>query len=412
MLKEELASSFKIRPYEKRSGLVIGKLGAGNKKCLDYLPYPNVLAIGNMGSWKMGAVVKPVCERALRDGHSVVVVSGKAEAYNDLHTMFEQAGYTVKHVNFYDLQESDSWNCLNWVRSKKTKVEKGFAASEIALNLLDSADEPKALKNSAVSLLKALILRLDAGDSGGGGKETLADIYDMLCQSDAAEYIDSLFSKAFSPEIPDRVVNAYESWKKELNMIGEEKRQSVFDAITRALMVLKDENAKRVLTGEDVDFSVIGKEKCAYFVSCPVPATKCTPFAPLFTEIAFRSMIDENSDEIHGEIILLNTGAYDCRIRNLDLMVEIAKERNCAFCITESPYGIDSSYKNDISGIAANCDIVDVLGERVGEDDVPFLRTKADDKTLSDLKLYDLGVKEVAVFIRQEKPFIVNKANC
>ena len=81
MLKEELASSIKIRPYEKCSGLVIGKLGAGNKKCLDYLSYPNVLAIGNMGSGKMRAVVKPVCERAIRDGHSVVVVSGKAEAY-------------------------------------------------------------------------------------------------------------------------------------------------------------------------------------------------------------------------------------------------------------------------------------------------------------------------------------------
>lgn len=255
---------------DKIEGVIFGKdLETGDIISLpvDSRLNRNFAICGSQGSMKSRAFARVMALQCIRRGESVYFTDPKSELYEDLASYFKEEGYTVKQFNLIDLIHSDAWNCLG-------EIDDGglidVFCDVVIRNTTDKFDH--FYDNVEMDLLKALCLYVF--EDYPTEKKTFPEAYKLLLNK-SVEMLDSIFER-----LPDShpAKGPYRLFSKADKVKG----NAVLGLGTR-LQILQNKMVQQITSHTDIDLTLPGREKCAYFCITSDQDSTYDVLATLFT---------------------------------------------------------------------------------------------------------------------------------
>ena len=255
---------------DKVEGVIFGKdLETGDIISLpvDSRLNRNFAICGSQGSMKSRAFARVMALQCIRRGESVYFTDPKSELYEDLASYFKEEGYTVKQFNLIDLIHSDAWNCLG-------EIDDGglidVFCDVVIRNTTDKFDH--FYDNVEMDLLKALCLYVF--EDYPPEKKTFPEAYKLLLNK-SVEMLDSIFER-----LPDShpAKGPYRLFSKADKVKG----NAVLGLGTR-LQILQNKMVQQITSHTDIDLTLPGREKCAYFFITSDQDSTYDVLATLFT---------------------------------------------------------------------------------------------------------------------------------
>lgn len=271
MKKEELLQILKTdKDTRTVNGIIFGKeLDTGDIISLpiDSRLNRNIAVCGSQGSMKSRAFARVMALQCVRRGESMYVTDPKSELYEDLCAYLKAEGYTVKQLNLIQLIHSDAWNCL-------AEIEGGelidVFCDVVIRNTTDKFDH--FYDNVEMDLLKALCLYVH--EEYPPEQKTFAEAYKLLLNK-SVEALDSIFER-----LPGNhpAKGPYQLFSKAEKVKG----NAVLGLGTR-LQILQNKLVQQITSHTDIDLTLPGKEKCAYFCITSDQDSTYDMLATLFT---------------------------------------------------------------------------------------------------------------------------------
>ena len=191
----------------------------------------------------------------------------KSELYEDLAAYFKEQGYTVKQFNLIDLSHSNAWDCL-------AEIDDGSMidvfVDVVIRNTTDKFDH--FYDNVEMDLLKALCLYVY--EEYPEGKKTFPEAYKLLLNK-SVEMLDSIFER-LPTNHPAR--GPYQLFSKAEKVKG----NAVLGLGTR-LQIMQNKLVQQITSNKDIDLTLPGKQKCAYFCITSDQDSTFDVLATLFT---------------------------------------------------------------------------------------------------------------------------------
>lgn len=240
------------RDVREIKGIILGTdLGSGNILSLppESRLNRNIAVCGSQGSMKSRAFARNMILQCVRRGESMFVTDPKSELYEDTAAYLKAEGYTVRLWNLIDLDHSDAWDCL-------AEIDGGGLIDTfvdvVIRNTTDKFDH--FYDNTEMDLLKALCLYVyheyEEKD------RTFAEAYKLLINQ-SLEAIDGIFDNLPTTH-PAK--GPYRLFSKAEKVKG----NAVLGLGTR-LQIMQNEKVQKITSYREIDLTLPGREKCAYF---------------------------------------------------------------------------------------------------------------------------------------------------
>ena len=258
------------RGMEHIKGIIFGReLSNGNILSLpvDSRLNRNIAVCGSQGSMKSRAFARVMALQCVRRGESMYITDPKSELYEDLCAYLKDEGYVVKQLNLIQLTHSDAWNCL-------AEIEEGelidVFCDVVIRNTTDKFDH--FYDNVEMDLLKALCLYVF--EEYPQEQKTFPEAYKLLLNK-SVEMLDSIFER-LPTDHPAK--GPYQLFSKAEKVKG----NAVLGLGTR-LQILQNKMVQQITSHTDIDLSLPGKQKCAYFCITSDQDSTYDMLATLFT---------------------------------------------------------------------------------------------------------------------------------
>lgn len=271
MKKDELIQILKTdKDTGSVEGIIFGKeLDTGNIISLpvDSRLNRNIAVCGSQGSMKSRAFARVMALQCVRRGESMYITDPKSELYEDLCAYLKSEGYTVKQLNLIQLTHSDAWNCL-------AEIDEGelidVFCDVVIRNTTDKFDH--FYDNVEMDLLKALCLYVY--EEYPPEQKTFPEAYKLLLNK-SVEALDSIFER-----LPGNhpAKGPYQLFSKAEKVKG----NAVLGLGTR-LQILQNKLVQQITSHTDIDLTLPGREKCAYFCITSDQDSTYDMLATLFT---------------------------------------------------------------------------------------------------------------------------------
>lgn len=240
------------RDVRNVDGIILGlEMTSGNILSLpvDSRLNRNIAVCGSQGSMKSRAFARNMILQCVRRGESMFVTDPKSELYEDMVAYLKAQGYTVRQWNLIDLENSDAWDCLAEID------EGGLIDTFVDVVIRNTTDKfDHFYDNVEMDLLKALCLYVyheyEEKD------RTFAESYKILINQ-SLEAIDGIFDRLPTSH-PAK--GPYRLFSKAEKVKG----NAVLGLGTR-LQILQNEKVQKITSHKEIDLTLPGKEKCAYF---------------------------------------------------------------------------------------------------------------------------------------------------
>lgn len=227
----------------------------------------NFAVCGSQGSMKSRAFARVMALQCIRRGESVYLTDPKSELYEDLSFYFRESGYTVKQLNLIQLEHSDAWNCLG-------EIDDGSLidvfCDVVIRNTTDKFDH--FYDNTEMDLLKALCLYVF--HEYPPEKRTFPEAYKLLINK-SVDMLDAIFDR-LPTHHPAR--GPYQLFAKAEKVKG----NAVLGLGTR-LQIMQNKLVQQITSHDEIDLSLPGREKCAYFCITSDQDSTFDMLATLFT---------------------------------------------------------------------------------------------------------------------------------
>ncbi len=227
----------------------------------------NFAVCGSQGSMKSRAFARVMALQCIRRGESIYLTDPKSELYEDLCAYLRSCGYTVRQLNLIHLQHSDAWNCLG-------EIDDGSLidvfCDVVIRNTTDKFDH--FYDNTEMDLLKALCLYVF--NDYPPEKRTFAEAYKLLINK-SVEMLDAIFARLPTSH-PAR--GPYQLFAKADKVKG----NAVLGLGTR-LQIMQNKLVQQITSHNEIDLSLPGREKCAYFCITSDQDSTYDVLATLFT---------------------------------------------------------------------------------------------------------------------------------
>ena len=233
-------------------GIILGlEMESGNVLSLpvDSRLNRNIAVCGSQGSMKSRAFARNMILQCVRRGESMFITDPKSELYEDTVAYLKEQGYTVRQWNLIDLDNSDAWDCL-------AEIDEGglidIFVDVVIRNTTDKYDH--FYDNVEMDLLKALCLYVyhEYQDKD----RTFAEGYKILINQ-SLEAIDGIFDRLPTTH-PAK--GPYRLFAKAEKVKG----NAVLGLGTR-LQIMQNEKVQKITSHKEIDLTLPGQEKCAYF---------------------------------------------------------------------------------------------------------------------------------------------------
>ena len=286
-----------IRPVENCVGHIYGMLDDKAAQCLDFFPDPNdptshlnghIFAIGASGSGKTFSVGKTYCYQSIKLGHSVIHSDPKGELFSELASVYRKHGYIVRRLNFNNPVKSDGWDCLKSIRTAKSTTEKEILVDRFASAVISQiSDNPNSIYYSGPEmLLKALLLRLLLDPGYSDEEKNIRTIYSWVTDPGGIQFLQELFNPS---KVPPAAAPCLGPWGT-FNGGSEALKGNLIINLASGISALGTDIIGDILSTDDMDISLPGIRKCAYFVQFPVPNDAYRFPVALFFTMLFEAL--------------------------------------------------------------------------------------------------------------------------
>ena len=324
----------------------------------------NIAVFGASGTMKSRAVIRNALFQALRRGESVVVTDPKGELYADTAELYRQNGYEVKIFNLVEPQHSDSWNCMADLGGDTLMAQ---VLTNVIIGNTSSGKGDHFWDNGEGNLLKALVLYVDRDKTRDAKTKHLPTVYRMLTQNSEAQ-ITAIFEK-LPLDHPARA--PYNLFAQASDTV----RSGIILGLGTRLQVMQNKAVQAITGRSDIDLSLPGKRKCAYFIVLSDQDTTMAFLSSLFFSFLFIKLTryadsrPERRCDVPVNLILdefNNVGRIGGAEDGSDFArsLSVCRSREIRVMLAVQSLGqLQNRYPNNLwAEIIGNCDVQLMLG--------------------------------------------------
>ena len=290
MDKKELPEFLYSGSLKELDETLFGKLDNGEYVAMKDMPgmSKNVMVYGAPGTGKSRGFVMPFVMQAARRGESIVLVDPKAEFYEMYSEFFRERGYTVKAYNLLDLFASDGWNCVMDTAKDINLVQR--VAEIIIRNTSNENERGDFWEKAEKNLLMALLHYVQTLTYPGTDKllppeeRSLGTIYKILSTTSVQE-LDARF-RALPPDHP--ALPPYGIFRQAHKQIW----GNIVIGLGNRLNVFQNKLVDDITKHSEIDLTLPGREKCAYFCIISDQDSSLEFLSSMFFSLMFVKLFD------------------------------------------------------------------------------------------------------------------------
>ena len=365
MSEGEMKGLLEVSPIERAVGTILGEY-RGKAVCLpkDTRLNRNIAVFGASGTMKSRAVIRNALFQALKRGESVVVTDPKGELYADTAELYRQNGYEVKIFNLVEPRHSDSWNCMADLGGDTLLAQ---VLTNVIIGNTSSGKGDHFWDNGEGNLLKALVLYVDRDKTRDAKTKHLPAVYRMLTQNSESQ-LTAIFEK-LPPDHPARA--PYNLFAQASDTV----RSGIILGLGTRLQVMQNKAVQAITGRSDIDLSLPGKRKCAFFIVLSDQDTTMAFLSSLFFSFLFIKMTryadscPERRCDVPVNLILdefNNVGRIGGAEDGSDFArsLSVCRSREIRVMLAVQSLGqLQNRYPNNLwSEIIGNCDVQLMLG--------------------------------------------------
>lgn len=263
----------------KTNGIILGEVD-GKIVALpqDSRMNRHIAVYGASGSMKSRAFVRNAIFQAAKHGESVIVTDPKSELYEDMSEYLRDNGYTVRIFNLTDPEHSDAWACLREIGGDEIMAQV-FADTMIKNTGMAKGDH--FWDAGEMNLLKALALYVECGYPEGS--RSMGEVYDLLTLKNAKE-LDALFDML---PLSHPAKAPYQIYRQ----APENVRGGILIGLGSRLQIFQSHVIREITGHAEIDLTLPGRQKCAYFCVISDQDTTFDCLSSLFFSFLFMKLV-------------------------------------------------------------------------------------------------------------------------
>lgn len=360
MTDAEMRQVLEVVPdISKNRGVILGKLH-GKAVCLPEKTRMNrnVAVFGASGSMKSRAYARNVVFQCVKRGESLIITDPKSELYADLCLYLQDNGYTVKVFNLINPENSDSWNCLAEIEGQELMAQ---LFCDVIIKNTGSVKADHFWDNSEMNLLKALVLYVDQGFPPEG--RNIGQVYKLLTMSSEKE-LNGLFDLL---PVTHPAKAPYNIFKQASDTV----RSGVIIGLGTRLQVFQNQMIRQITSYNEINLTLPGREKCAYFCITSDQDSAFDFLSSLFMSFVFIKLVryaDKYGEDgmlpVPVHILADELANGGCTIADLTKKISTIRSRKLSIsCIFQNLPQMQNRYPlNQWQEIIGNCDTQLFLG--------------------------------------------------
>jgi len=318
----------------------------------------NVAVYGASGSMKSRAYVRNAVFQSVAREESLIITDPKSELYEDMAVYLEANGYTVKIFNLVSPENSDSWNCLCEIEGQETMAQ---IFADVIIQNTGTGKGERFWDNSELNLLKALILYVEQGFPDES--KNIGQVYKLLTMTSEKE-LNSLFD-LLPVDHPAKIPYCIYKQASETVRIG------VIIGLGSRLQIFQSKIIRKITSYDEIDLTLPGREKCAYFCIISDQDHSFDFLSSLFLSFVFIKLVryadrygKKGQLPVPVHILADELGAASGTIAELSTKISVIRSRRLSMsCIFQNLPQMQNRYPyNQWQEILGNCDTTVFLG--------------------------------------------------
>lgn len=355
---EEMKKLLMVTDIKHTEGTILGKLGRQVVSIpSDTGMNKNIAVFGASGSMKSRAFVRNMVFQCALRGESMILTDPKSELYEDMSVYLEQMGYTVKIFNLIHPEHSDRWNCLGEIEHDQLMAQ---ICADVILKNTSSGKIDHFWDMSELNLLKALILYVDYEQPKP--MRNMGQVYRMISELDE-KALDERFDMLPNTHPAKAPYNIFKQ-------AGEKVRGGVIVGLGARLQVYQNDLICSMTAWNDIDLTLPGREKCAYFCISSDQDSTFDFLSSLFFSFLFIRLVraadaeGENGKLKNAVNFILDEAPNIGAIPDFKKKISTVRSRNISVSIIfQNIAQLRNRYPNDEwLEIIGNCDTQIALG--------------------------------------------------
>lgn len=366
MSKKEISGVLEVGRMGYMDETLFGKLSDGQYVGMKDLPgmSKNIIVYGAPGTGKSRGFVMPFAMQAVRRGESLIMVDPKAEFYEMYSEFFRDQNYTVCAYNLLDLVASDGWNCVMDTAQDINLVQS--VAEIIIRNTSSETDKDDFWAKAEKNLLMALLHYVQTLTYPGTDKllppeeRSLGTIYKILSTTSVQE-LDARF-RAMPKDHP--ALPPYGIFRQAHKQIW----GNIVIGLGNRLNVFQNKLVDSITKHSEIDLTLPGKQKCAYFCIISDQDSSLEFLSSMFFSLLFVKLFDFARSQPNRRLPVCVNVLMDeyCNINLLESkkIFSVARSRNINIqAVVQSISQLSNRYpKNEWQEIVGDCDYQLFLG--------------------------------------------------
>ena len=324
----------------------------------------NVIVYGAPGTGKSRGFVMPFAMQAARRGESIIMIDPKAEFFEMYSEFLREQGYYIRAYNLLDLASSDGWNCIVDISDDINLVQN---VAEIIISNTSNKNEradfwEKAEKNLLMALLHYVRTLTYPGTDRLLPQEerSLGTIYKILSTT-SVEELDARF-RTLPPDHP--ALPPYGIFRQAHKQIW----GNIVIGLGNRLNVFQNKLVDDITRHNEIDLTLPGKQKCAYFCIISDQDSSLEFLSSMFFSLLFVRLFDFARSEPSRRLPVCVNVLMDeyCNISLLESkkIFSVARSRNINIqAVVQSVAQLSNRYPhNEWQEIVGDCDYQLFLG--------------------------------------------------
>lgn len=371
--EEELKGIAKISSSKKALGNIFGQIDDTGKRVLEFditsHGNKNICVFGAAGSGKTYCMVKPNMLQAVRRHESIIVTDPKGELYRDTVSYLRSKGYHIGVFNLSNPGLSDGWDCLKELYDQNGNLDPLradiFAATVIA-NLGGDITSGDIYVKGSQALLKSILLRVlegnDYDDSLGDPRhsKTIGAAYRFLVEHGAPEALEAEFDNedpAAGHSELDQASYAY----KIFATTSQNLHGNIVTTLSTNLQAFQNEVICKLTGTNNLDLTLPGKERCAYFLILPDQHDTYRFLSSLFFTYLFIDLVELADSQVTGRLkvpvnLIMDEFVNIGTIPDFDKKIATVRSREIrTMMILQDITQLQNYYERSWQSIMSNC---------------------------------------------------------
>ncbi|MGN0696937.1 MAG: VirD4-like conjugal transfer protein, CD1115 family [Oscillospiraceae bacterium] len=322
----------------------------------------NVLVVGGSGTGKTSTIAVPNLRQAVG---SYIVSDPKGMLYKKYRRYLERKGYTVYNIDLTHPESSSCYNPLMYIRTTQDILN---IASVITNEKASEGTKADPFWDSMTIIMLSAIIgyMLETNYTPFNFSGILKLVREGERTTDDSK--DSCLSKRFKKLW---LINP-SSWACEQFSDADQAPDKTYDCIratlTSKLSKLDTRELQKMMSGNDLSLSSIGRSKTAVFVTVSDTDRSMDCLANIFFTQAMQQLCRAADENRNGRLqvpvrFILDDFATNCRIEEFPRMISSIRSRGISvMLLIQSEAQLTQSYSSDRMTIIANCDTYVYLG--------------------------------------------------